>query len=343
MVEQDTENKGFMQASNTPLQDIQLVAYSGQPENFKKYKSGFESFMNSLHILRDNDEDLQLNLQLNTLVMNHLAKELKQSNWISQDFPQGTKFDRTIIAIVPPTVTGVTNEETKMVVKENPELIVARFRKGFSTPVHGHSVGFLYENILYGKLLVNTYRLIDPVNKIVRVAETTIIKDGEFVNLYTENNPENTLKRQTLIHNFKAIEDSASLHFIPEHTRDGRDNNFKVEYFEDVHQIIPFVNTERITSHDGMYLNKGDVVLVRSQNVPEYGDHFIIVTGSPVIKEHGLRVQDRAYSAPNTKEVLDKVEMQMGLVLLKLNKELTKEFHKFHNIEVVNNEVIFNN
>jgi hypothetical protein len=89
----------------------------------------------------------------------------------------------------------------------------------------------------------------------------------------------------------------------------------------------------RITSKDGLYLKKGEVVMVRSSNVPDYGDHFIVITGHPIMKDHGLRPQDVAIQAStNGISLLDLFDMEMGLTLLKLKKDARQAFHDFHGI-----------
>ena len=128
---------------------------------------------------------------------------------------------------------------------------------------------------------------------------------------------------------------------LPEHTRDGRDNGFTVENFADKTAVL-VDDYERITSQQGMHLQNGEVVLVRSSNVPEYGDHYIVVTGHPVMKEHGLRVQDEAIQASEFEtKLLNKFEPIMGLTLLKLNPDAQQMFHEFHGITMNGREVIF--
>jgi hypothetical protein len=69
-----------------------------------------------------------------------------------------------------------------------------------------------------------------------------------------------------------------------------------------------------------------------------------VVVGPPVMKEHGLRVQDVSIPATaNETRILDAVGMKMGLTLLKLNAEARDSFLQFHNITIEDNEVVFPN
>lgn len=92
-----------------------------------------------------------------------------------------------------------------------------------------------------------------------------------------------------------------------------------------------------------MYLNIGDVALVRSAALPEHGDHYIVVTGPPVMKERGLRPQEIAMRAPrDASKILDLYdETNHGLVALKFGKYQQEWFLKYHGIEIKNGKVVF--
>jgi hypothetical protein len=144
------------------------------------------------------------------------------------------------------------------------------------------------------------------------------------------------------VHNFTSIGYSGTLHYLPEHTRDGRDNGFSVEYYENAFGINQHEVTQ-ITAQQGLELKIGDVALVRSQNVPEYGDHYIVITGRPVLKQHGLRPMDVAIHTRHidAAATLNKFEPIMGLTLLKLNDVAARSFRSFHGITATENSVTF--
>lgn len=325
-----------LKASAHPQSDIDSVAWSGQPEHLRQYRAGYEWYMNTLPVLSDNDHLLKEKVTFTLTTMEDLARNLKTEPWIDQKQLDHNTFERTILAIVQPQVSQDG-------LKEGAEIIVAQWGPGFASHVHGHAEGYMHEAVLKGKVLVNTYRLVDPSSTTVRPIRTDIVEPGTFVSQYTPHNPKAVFKRQTLIHNFVALETTSTLHFLPEHTRDKRDNAFTAEFFEDVKHLTP-TDLIPITSQEAMYLRKGEVVLVRSTNVPELGDHYIVITGHPIVKPHGLRPQEIAIQAPHAGQLLDfygdKYDRK-GLTLLQLKPEAAKTFREFHQIEIKDGEVVF--
>lgn len=103
-------------------------------------------------------------------------------------------------------------------------------------------------------------------------------------------------------------------------------------FFEDVHPLQES-DVVRITGQDGLYLQPGDVVLVRSANVPEMGDHVIVVTGPPVMKAHGMRPQVVSVALSQNSLIKKYVE-QNGYILLKLKYLAKKAFYDFYNVTV---------
>lgn len=327
----------YLIASSTPYEDIKRVAYEGQDPKLRMYHTGYEDRLGCIPVLDPQDRFLDGKVGFARYIMQDTAAMLQTDPYTLENLPEANGFTRTILAIESPTV------EENGAMKEGAEIVLAKWGKGKSSPVHGHAAGYLHEEILEGKMLVNTYRLIDSHSPVVRPVRTDIVGKGTFASVYTAPNPADRFKRQALIHNFTALTPAASLHFLPEHTRDGRDNRFTVEYFEEVHQLS-FRDVYPITSKEGMYLQIGAVVLVRSTNVPEYGDHYIVITGAPVKKEHGMRPQDVAIQAPGplAHNLLDFYnETSPGLVLLQLHPYAAKRFLSFHGITISNKEVIF--
>ncbi|HEY9664529.1 MAG TPA: hypothetical protein V6C65_39305, partial [Allocoleopsis sp.] len=312
-------------ASTNPLQAINMVAYKGQDPKRRMYHFGYENHFNMMPILEEGDPFLKEKIEFSKGVMQNLANTIKADPWVYQTQLGRRDFQRTILAI----------EEPKMLTdqrgyKEGAEFVLAHWGDGHSSPIHGHAAGYLHEEVLFGKMRVNTFRMIDHTT--VRPVATKIVTNGTFASMYSKE-PKNGPKRQVLIHNFTSIGASATLHYLPEHTRDGRDNKFEVQRFGDVYKLTA-EDVTRIDSKQGMYSQIGDVILVRSQNVPEYGDHYIVITGHPIMKEHGLRPQDEAIYAPDGSALLDQFEMLHGLTLLKLNKKAAAAFHEFHGITI---------
>lgn len=321
----------FLTASNNPVDDIELIAYPGQPIERKMYHEGYEHFFENLPVLNDADPLLTEKIGVSKTIMQFLSKALQQDAWTTSLQPLPSGFNRTILGMEAPIV-GQDGH-----VKEGAEIVLARWGDGHTSPVHGHAAGYLHEELIFGKMRVNTYRITDPKNRIVRPVRTDIYdKPGTIASMYTANNGD---QRSALVHNFTSIGYSGTLHYLPEHTRDGRDNGYRVEYFEKYYALQETDFTQ-LKAQEGLeQLRIGDVALVRSQNVPEYGDHFIVITGKPILKEHGLRPQDFAIHAPYASYVLDKYDPIMGLRLLKLNDKAKAAFHEFHGITVENNTV----
>lgn len=312
-----------MRASKNPLEDIEKVSYEGQDPNMKRYAFGYEEFMDNMPIL-ENGDSLNLNMIRTESVMAFLSEKIKKDKELMLLDVKDNKFKRTIVALEPPEL--VSNEY-----RAKSEIIVAHWGKGFKSPIHGHSTGLLYEEVLSGMIKVYNYTIVDEEKRIVRPHSIQIIKEGVFVSEFAPHT-EHENKRRTLVHNFEAIERSNTLHYLPEHTRDGRDNTFTLEQWED----FTINDVERINSFQGLNLPIGSVVLVRSSNVPEYGDHFIIVTGRPIVKEHGIRPQDMSIMASSSDStILDAFPMIMGLTLLKLSEEKAQSFHRFHNTKYI--------
>ncbi len=322
----------FFRASTDPLYDIARITYEGQDPNNRLYHSGYEDFFEQIPVMSPWDDFLDEKIALAKSVMKHLGKILSTAPWVAKTDPGPLGFKRNILALEEPL-------QTKYGPKEGSEIIIASWGDGFSSPIHGHADGYLHEEILVGKMRVNTYRITNKEKRIVRPISTTMETRGTFLSAYTMPQ-DSDQPRTAFVHNFTSIGFSASLHFIPEHTRDGRDNRFKVEYFDDYHALLP-TEVKQITGKEAMYSRIGDVILVRSTNVPEYGDHYIVITGAPVMKEHGLRPQDVAIYAPTAKDILDKFEPTTGVTLLRLNDTTKALFHRFHGIEIDGGQVIF--
>lgn len=335
--------EGFLKASSTPVQDIESIAYTGQPNHMKMYKTGYEEYMNSLPILNIEDNFFQDKVEMSTNVMKQLASNLREASWINDNYPENHGFDRTLLAIESPspyiTQDYLEPDNRKAMLKDNAELILARWGDGFKSPIHGHAPGFTHEEVIKGTIRSTIYRMIDPTSLTVRPIRTDLIKDGVINSRYNNERPSVFFRNSHNIHSFTAIGDTATVHYLVEHSKDGMGTPYKIEYFDDVYKLKK-EEVQQIDAYQGMYLQKGDVVLVRSTNVPEYGDHYIVVTGKPVIKEHGLRPEELAIEAPNN-TLLDQYEMKTGLILLKLKSVARAKFLQFHSIKIEGNEIIF--
>lgn len=364
-----TTEPTFFRASDSPREVIEsLPRRPDQDPKMRQYVDGFAYYLNLLPILRQDDPNLAMKTEVSGIVMKTLATDLiKHALWLNPNI-EPMDFCRHILAVEDPQMEPMAQElatlfssgpnathvlgqkawdayltperRAEMVIKEGVELLVAHWGVGFSTPVHGHGAGLLHEEILFGKMRVHTYRTVR--DGVVRPIRTDIAEKGTLVSKFSAPDPRGP--RMGLVHNFTAVEPSASLHFVPEHTRDGRDNKFTVEHFTESMGMTEN-NVYQISGDEGRHLRVGDVCLVRSANVPEYADHFIVITGAPKLKAHGLRPDDVAIQAsPAASQILDLFTPQgkggAALTLLKLNKETARTFLEWHDINLWDNDRI---
>lgn len=320
-----TKTSQHLVASSEPRAVIESLARrADQPASMRQYREGFEEYFNMLPVLRSFDPLLDLKAELAGDVMKALASAVEKDASLLKA-PADGQFKRVILGV-----------ETPSEGHEGSEVLVAQWGKGFTSPVHGHAPGLLHEEILMGKMLVHTYLHVGQ--DLVRPVRTEVVGPGTLVSKYSP--PSRLGKRVGLVHNFVALTPAVSLHFVPEHTRDGRDNRFRVEHFKDFDQAA----VQQLTINEGIYLQVGDVALVRSDNVPEYGDHFIVVTGGPVLKPHGLRPAEVAIQAgPEASALLDYFAPvgNTGLRLLKLDEQTGKRFLDFHGIKFAGTQPFF--
>ncbi len=357
-------------ASIHPLDTIErLPRKASQSPRLRMYQSGYEHFFETIPVLAEHDPLLPLKTSIATQVMVALGHALRTDagSWL-HDLPGAGEFQRYILGIEEPQLDlgqaeemaglaqyanagrpdglklhqalarALVSEDWKasdigqIPLKEGGEVVVAHWGAGFQSPVHGHAPGFLHEEVLLGKVLVNSFRRVH--GSTARPTRSDLHGPGQIISSFVP--PTGDHKRLSTIHNFVAHTAAATLHYLPEHTRDGRDNMFFVERFG-----LGELEVDQITSDAGIRMQPGDVALVRSANVPDYGDHYIVITGPVIMKDHGLRPQDVAIAAPEQKALLDQFTPQRGLTLLKLSPVTAKRFLDFHGIVKVGAAIAF--
>jgi len=113
----------------------------------------------------------------------------------------------------------------------------------------------------------------------------------------------------------------------------------KPKYFEDFF-YMDVDDVKQLTTFEALYLPIGEVLMVRSANVPMMGDHFAVVSGPIENKEHGVRPQTISIAtSPNGYSMLDLFHSKNGAVLLQLKPHARDRFHEFHNAKVVGREI----
>ena len=96
-------------------------------------------------------------------------------------------------------------------------VMLGLWKKGFGTPPHTHSPGFMHEILVSGVMQLKVFELIEGKYKLVDTAilqPMSIIYSGPI----TKQNPNP--------HQLIAVEDCVSLHFTTEVFRDGKGNSF---------------------------------------------------------------------------------------------------------------------
>lgn len=115
--------------------------------------------------------------------------------------------------------------------------------------------------------------------------------------------------------------------------------------FDDAYDLR-FSEVKRISTQEGMYLRRSDVILVRSKALPHLGDHYAVVTGHSVVKEHGLRPDMIIFPAMPNSPLLDMFDgPNENVIILKLNNEATLAFLNHHDLHLdpITSDVIFYN
>lgn len=82
---------------------------------------------------------------------------------------------------------------------------------------------------------------------------------------------------------------------------------------------------------EAMQSKVGEVYLVRSNNTPERGDHFILISGGLVQKQHGIRPETQEFPAP-TQSPLKGMSCKDSPVILKLNDYARQQFYTHYKI-----------
>lgn len=262
-------------------------------------------------------------------VMSTLGAAVSHEGSLMYADPGAGQFHRDILVSEPPIISG------DGILKHGAEMAVVNWGEGFSTPIHLHNQGYVYEKLLGGRLLEIEYVRTAAGSNVLRQKKATIFEHNAIMERrYLSTTHE-------AIHSVRALESSTSVHFFPDHRSINPKSPFVVDYFEDVFALD--MNDVYPVSHETyMSAEVGRVFLVRSSRIPGLGDHYIVVTGDAVQKPWGLRLLNDTIVAPThvAKYLLDYYEDGnpygttefYGATILHLNREAEKNFKLFHNI-----------
>ncbi len=212
----------FMEPSHRPEELLDMFKTPEQPARSRLYRPGFDHFMRLLPKIDAKEPNPEAEVDLTRRVMEAIAIEVRH-RIDSLDLPEipDNEFGRVILAIEEPTRDG-----DELV--PGTEVVLALWGKGFQSPVHGHAPGYIHEALIDGAFDVHLYKQTgNPEDRLV-LPDRTIVQDRfeTFYSQFVQDTGQTV--RSALIHNFTAREPSISLHYLPEHVRDGRNNRFTV-------------------------------------------------------------------------------------------------------------------
>lgn len=215
----------YMEPSNRPEELLERMKTENQPPRSRLYRPGFDHMMRLLPKIDATQPRQDEEIDLTRRVMDAIAIEVMHriDELRLPDIPD-REFGRVILAIEEPT--EAPDQPNGLL--PGTEVVLALWGKGFQSPVHGHAPGYIHEALLKGAFDVHLYKQVGEEADRKVVHERTIIqeKPETFYSEFVQERGQ--LLRSALIHNFTAREQSMSLHYLPEHVRDGNNNRFQV-------------------------------------------------------------------------------------------------------------------
>lgn len=302
-----------LKASNRARQHLEALSYPGQDPNLRMYRSGYEQYMDQMPVLNQSDSNFRHNLCLARHTMRRIAADLKVNPWWKGLNAVPGSFKRTVLAMEAPSIT--VNGE----LASGNEIVLGHWGRNVETSVHGHEPGFIHEEMIDGKMLVNSYRIVNEAERIVRATSQVIFTAGTISSGYER--PNHGAINQ-MVHNVKALEPSTTLHFFAGHTRDGRGNQFTVEHFEDTYGL-DIKHMRPVMYYDVCHAEVGEVYLIRDFK-NDRGDAYLVRLPNN---------EDLWIAAPHAAKILDVYsDMDYTQVFVQLKDIAASEFLHFHNI-----------
>lgn len=305
----------YLKPAADPEATIDSLAMEHQPPVRRMYRPGYQELMGEMPYIdamrSDQGKEIAITKEILGEIGTRVSLALKNGSLNIPTIENG-EFGRVILAIEEPTRKGKE-------ITPGAEVVLALWGKGFYSPVHGHAPGFINESLLQGAFDVNLFERVGSRNvRQARYSRTIQQREpGIFYEEFVQNVGDDP--RSSVIHNFRAIGEgmTASLHYLPEHVRDGNANRFNVVNTPDSAPVPTYIDT--IPHRPGFELKEGEykevnpqdvldkvgnkhygtVYLVRSDNVSFLGVHYVVITGPMVKKIHGIRPQDKTILVPH--------------------------------------------
>ncbi|MCO6429501.1 MAG: hypothetical protein J5J00_01480 [Deltaproteobacteria bacterium] len=335
----------FLQPAADPRATLEKLAMPHQPPIKRMFRDGFMDLMEKMPRIDASQADQTLQVELTRKVLEEMRERVlsKFDELNIPNIPNG-EFGRIILAVEEPK--QLPNGE----LVPGTEIVLALWGKGFSSPVHGHAPGYIHEDLIKGAFDVHLYKPSGEQGSREAVYQRTIAQrtPGIFYSEYIQDIGQEM--RSALVHNFMAVEQTVSMHYLPEHVRDSSKNGFKVVNTPDSGKPPSYIHTlpyrpgfnigdddvRRVSGEEVLKTHQvGDVYLARSQNVAYLGDHYVVITGGLIQKPHGVRPQDVVLQVPRgVATPLDAFEniLKDPVVLMKLSDKARHSFYEHHEI-----------
>lgn len=313
-------------ASDTPIMDLHALAVQNQNPKISHYKQGYEYAFNAMpkiDSVSTNWEHAAMDAQ-----MSHLVHKLYDIPWVWHNIPIKGNILRTVIAMEKPECNGMT-------LNDGSELIVVNWKPGFKTPAHGHARGYMHERLIFGKMRQGTYRIVDPHKRIVRPIGVEVFGNTDQI-IDAGFNHDNGIENGAFIHDFTILEPTATLNLVPNHPKDTNGNTYIIEEFGFKHISFQLEKLLPISTGATLKLPPGEVILVRSKNTKDLGDHFYVIDAPPHEKPVGMRPVGHAIQASSDfSRLLDTVwQHDSSVEIFRLMPEVRDWFLEWHGIQV---------
>ena len=334
----------YLKPSADPAGDLERLAMPHQKDNLLKrmYRPGFQHFLKEMPVIdpKQPDQSAQVAATLEVLERIRLKVVAELDQLEIPPIPPG-EMGRIILAVEEPRV--IDGE-----IIPGAEVVLALWGEGNTSPVHGHAPGYMHEAMIKGDIDIHMFEAHGELkNREARyVATISQTEPGVFYSNYRRDVGQE--HRMEVIHGFRAREFTITLHYLPEHVRDGNGNGIKVVNTPESGALPGYIKTQpykpglQIGDNDLTRVSKqeileqfqvGDVYLIRSQNVSFLGDHFVVITGGLVDKPHGRRPEDLSILVPHgVTTPLDQYKGNEEVIALKLNDQARIRFYEHYEI-----------
>lgn len=339
----------YLKPASDPERVIASLVMEHQLPIKRMYRPGYQGFMSNMPVIDVRAVDQSHQIAVTNAVLDEMAKKVTAALLAGDlELPkiEDGEFGRVILAIEEPTY----NQHSGVI--SGAEVVLELWGRGFFSPVHNHGPGFMNERLLFGELDINIFEPTGDLRRREAVYRYTLEQrnPGVFYDKFINNVGAND--GVSVIHNFRAITAAVSMHYLSEHVSDGVDNRFRVvnakesghvpsdidtfqykDGFElapgEYKEVLPDDVVQKIVA--GKY---GSVYLVRSDNLPYLGLHYVVTTGPLVQKPYGLRPQYKTTLVPGgVKNPIDIEPIDQRTVrILELDPEAEARFKSHFNL-----------